>query len=134
MTHFDDHDPAQAADRRTAQRQRWYAEAPECACGGRVSVARACVGFFGLSITYWNACDGCLPPDVADESRRIKAALLEADGGAQTSSPGAGVNMPRDRMAQGALDSRPVADAATSGDRRTDCMSTMPIATAPRSW
>ena len=32
--------------------------------------------------------------------------------------------MPRDRMAQGGLDSRPVADAATSGDRRIDCMPT----------
>ena len=42
--------------------------------------------------------------------------------------------MPRDRMAHGGLDSRPVADTATSGDRRTDCMSTMPIATAPRPW
>ena len=80
MTHVDDHDPAQAADdRRTTQRQRWYYEAPECACGGRVSVARAFVGFFGLRITCWNACDDCLPPHVADESRRIKAALLEGE-------------------------------------------------------
>ena len=79
MTHVDDHDPAQAADdRRTVQRQRWYDEAPECACGGRVSVARAFVGFFGLSITYWNACDDCLPPDVADEARSIRDALLSA--------------------------------------------------------
>ena len=44
-----------------------------------MSVARALVGFFGLSITYWNACDDCLPPAVADESRRVKAGLLEAD-------------------------------------------------------
>ena len=42
-------------------------------------------------------------------------------------SPGAGVNMPRrPKAAQGGFDSRPVADAATSGDRRTICMSTGP--------
>ena len=41
-------------------------------------------------------------------------------------SPGAGVNMPRRPMAtRGGFDSRPVADAAASGDRRIDCMSTM---------
>ena len=38
-------------------------------------------------------------------------------------SPGAGVNMPRrPKAAQGGFDSRPVADAATSGDRRTICI------------
>ena len=67
------------AHQRIEQRRRWYDDAPECACGARVSVAHALVGFFGLSITYWNACDDCLPPAVADESRRVKAGLLEAD-------------------------------------------------------
>ena len=39
-------------------------------------------------------------------------------------SPGAGVNIPRRPKAQGGFDSRPVADAATSGDRRLICMMT----------
>ena len=39
-------------------------------------------------------------------------------------SPGAGMNIPRRPKAQGGFDSRPVADAATSGDRRLICMMT----------
>ena len=43
--------------------------------------------------------------------------------------------MPPRPMAQGGFDSRPVADAATSGDRRFHLHDEpMPIATAPRLW
>ena len=40
-------------------------------------------------------------------------------------SPGAGVNMPRRPKAQGGFDSRPVANAAASGNRRPICMQTV---------
>ena len=70
-----------------------------------------------------------LPPDRGRGHERRLAARRRGN------SPGAGVNMPRrPTAAKGGLDSRPIADTATSGDRRIDCMSTMPIATAPRPW
>ena len=59
-------------------RLRWYADAPVCPeCNEhRVSVGQATIGFFGLSVTYFDRCDECLPTEVADYSRQVRANLL----------------------------------------------------------
>ena len=61
-------------------RLRWYADAPVCpVCDEhRVSVGQARIGFFGLSLTYFDRCDSCLPSEVAEYSRQVRANLLGA--------------------------------------------------------
>lgn len=70
------------ADEQGAARAKWYATAPECPeCGEhRVSVGQARIGFFGLSLTYFDRCDECLPPEVADYSRQVRRNLLGEAG------------------------------------------------------
>ena len=64
-----------------AARAKWYADAPLCPeCEvNRVSVGQAFIGFFGLSLTYFDRCDECLPDEVAKYSRLLRANLLEGN-------------------------------------------------------
>ena len=61
-----------------AARAKWYADAPLCPeCEvNPVSVGQARIGFFGLSLTYFDRCDECLPDEVAKYSRDLRASLL----------------------------------------------------------
>lgn len=70
-----------AANDKGASRTRWYADAPLCPeCGKhRVSVGQARIGFFGLTLTYFDRCDECLPVEVAEYSREVRAGLLSAE-------------------------------------------------------
>ena len=74
-------DAPAAGDDKAASRTKWYEEAPLCPeCGeNRVSVGQAIIGFFGLNITYFDRCDECLPPEVAEYSREVRANLLSAE-------------------------------------------------------
>jgi C4-type Zn-finger protein len=70
-----------AASEKGAARAKWYEDAPQCPeCGRhRVSVGEARIGFFGLCLTYFTACDECLPAKVAEYSREVRANLLGAE-------------------------------------------------------
>lgn len=70
------------ANDKGASRSKWYEDAPQCPeCGtNRVSVGEARIGFFGLCLTYFDRCDECLPPEVAEYSREVRANLLGAEG------------------------------------------------------
>ncbi len=66
-------------DQRKARR-KWYEDAPLCPlCGQhKTHVAEAKIGFFGLTLTYFDRCNACLPEQVAQVAELIKQSMLEA--------------------------------------------------------
>ena len=65
-------------DQRKA-RLKWYEDAPLCPLCGQhpTHVAEAKIGFFGLTLTYFDRCNACLPDKVAQVAERIKQSMLE---------------------------------------------------------